>query len=113
MKPGEIYFVDYEPTIGREQRGRRPSLIISPESFNRLTNAPIVLPITNGGGFASRIGFAVSLPSSLRTTGLVRCDQPRILDLMERGARFIEAVPPELLDEVLHRFLSVFDPEDA
>lgn len=113
VKQGDIYFVNYEPTMGREQSGRRPSLVISPEAFNRCTNAPIVLPVTNGGAFARRIGFAVPLPPSLITTGVVRCDQPRVLDLSERGARFVEAVPAETLEEVLQRFLSVFDPEIA
>lgn len=113
MRQGDIYFVNYEPTVGREQSGRRPSLVISPEAFNYRTNAPIVLPITNGGGFVRRIGFAVPLPSDLTTTGVVRCDQPRVLDLSERGARYVEAVSPQLLEEVLQRFLSIFDMEDA
>ncbi len=113
MRSGDIYFVNYEPAVGREQKGRRPALIISPETFNRMTNAPIMLPVTSGGAFAVRIGFAVSLPAGLKTTGIVRCDQPRVLDLNGRGARFVEPVPKETLDEVLQRFFSVFDPEEV
>ena len=47
---------------------------------------PVVLPITNGGGFARRIGFGVEI-SGIKTTGVVRCDQPRVLDIAERGGR--------------------------
>ncbi|WP_375680076.1 MULTISPECIES: type II toxin-antitoxin system PemK/MazF family toxin [unclassified Bartonella] len=39
----------------------RPVLIVSPETFNRLTKTLIVLPITSGGNFARIAGFAVSL----------------------------------------------------
>ena len=50
MKRGDICLVDLEPTAGREQRGHRPVLVVSPESFNRLTQCPVILPVTNGGG---------------------------------------------------------------
>jgi mRNA-degrading endonuclease toxin of MazEF toxin-antitoxin module len=110
LRQGDIFFVDLEPTIGHEQRGSRPVLVISPEDFNLRTQAPVILPITNGGGFAVRLGLAFSLPLHLRTTGVVRCDQPRTVDLTGRGARFVEAVPHDVLVSVLRRFLSVFDP---
>lgn len=32
---GQIYFVDLDPTIGREQSGRRPVLIVSSDAINR------------------------------------------------------------------------------
>ena len=80
MKRGDIYLVSLDPTEGREQRGSRPVLIVSPEAFNEATRLPVVCPITNGGDFARRIGFAVPI-SGIRTTGVIRCDQPRVLDL--------------------------------
>jgi len=86
MERGDIYLVSLDPTQGHEQRGRRPMLIVSPGAFNRLTKVPIVLPITSGGSFARTAGFAVSLADAgTRTTGVVRCDQPRAFDLGARG----------------------------
>ena len=41
---------------GHEQSGHRPVLIVSPTAFNNATRLPVVLPITNGGEFARRIG---------------------------------------------------------
>ncbi len=67
-----------DPTTEREQRGHRPVLVISPTEFNEATKLPVILPITNGGEFARRIGFAVAI-SGIATTGIVRCDQPRVL----------------------------------
>src|SRR5712692_4120218 len=78
MERGDIFLVSLDPTQGHEQRGRRPVLVISPGPFNRLTRVPVVLPITTGGNFARTAGFAVSLADcGTRTTGIVRCDQPR------------------------------------
>lgn len=107
MKRGDVYRVDLEPTQGREQRGHRPVLIVSPDDFNRATGLPVILPITNGGAFARRIGFAVPL-SGTQTTGVVRCDQPRVLDLKARNGRRVESLPATLMDEVLAKTVTIF-----
>jgi mRNA-degrading endonuclease toxin of MazEF toxin-antitoxin module len=110
MKRGEIWFVSLDPTSGHEQRGRRPVLIVSPEAFNRVTKVPVVLPITSGGSFARTAGFAVTLESAgTKTTGVVRCDQPRALDLAARNGRKLENVPDAIVDEVLAKVAAIFD----
>jgi mRNA-degrading endonuclease toxin of MazEF toxin-antitoxin module len=110
MERGDIYLVSLDPTQGYEQRGRRPVLIVSPGAFNRLTRVPIVLPITSGGSFARTAGFAVSLTGAgTRTMGVVRCDQPRALDLGARGGRRLESVPEAIIDEVLAKLAPLFD----
>jgi mRNA interferase ChpB len=101
--------VSLDPTTGREQRGHRPVLVVSPTAFNAATKLPVVLPITSGGDFARRIGFAVPL-SGLKTNGVVRCDQPRVLDLAARNGRRVEALPQALLDEVMARVSTLFEP---
>lgn len=108
LRRGDIYMVGLEPTQGREQRGRRPVVIVSPDAFNQATGLPVILPITSGGDFARRIGFAVPL-SGIKTTGVVRCDQPRVLDLKARNGRKVEALPPSILDEVLAKVVTIFE----
>ncbi len=100
--------VALDPTLGREQQGHRPVLIISATAFNAATNLPVVLPITTGGDFARRIGFAVPI-SGIKTTGLVRCDQPRALDIAARGGRKVDTLPVELLDDVLAKVVTIFE----
>lgn len=110
MRRGDIYLVSLDPSEGHEQRGTRPVLVVSPDPFNVLTRLPVVLPITSGGGFARRAGFAVSLAAAgTRTTGIIRCDQPRTLDLSARNGRRLEAAPPEIVEEVLARLSVLFD----
>ena len=108
MRRGDIYMVDLEPTHGREQRGHRPVVIVSPDAFNRATGLPVILPITNGGDFARRIGFAVPLEGT-KTTGVVRCDQPRVLDLGARNGRKVESLPDAIMDEVLAKAVTIFE----
>jgi mRNA-degrading endonuclease toxin of MazEF toxin-antitoxin module len=112
MKRGEIWLVGLDPTQGHEQKGRRPVLIVSPEPFNRVTKVPVVLPITSGGNFARTAGFAVPLTGAgtgTKTTGIVRCDQPRALDLGARGGKKLESVPDAIMGEVLAKVAPIFE----
>lgn len=108
MNRGDIYLVSLDPTEGREQRGSRPVLIVTPAEFNAATKLPVILPITNGGDFARRIGFAVPI-TGIKTTGVVRCDQPRVLDLAARQARKVDTLPAAIMDEVLARLGTLFE----
>lgn len=110
MKRGEIWVVSLDPTSGDEQKGRRPVLIVSPEAFNRTTKLPVVVPITSGGNFARTAGFAVPLTGAgTKTTGVVRCDQPRALDLTARGGSKLETISDSTMDEVLARISPIFE----
>ena len=109
MKRGDIYLVSLDPMLGHEQQGTRPVLVVSPDRFNALTRVPIVVPITSGGAFARTAGFAVSLTGAgTRTVGVIRCDQPRPLDLAARNGRKLESVPQHILDDVLAKLATLF-----
>jgi mRNA-degrading endonuclease toxin of MazEF toxin-antitoxin module len=107
MERGDIYLISLDPSLGHEQQGKRPVLVVSPKAFNQLTKMPVVLPITSGGQFAKNLGFAVNLIGS-KTTGIVRCDQPRTLDFQARHAKKLEAASREVIDEVMARLNTIF-----
>lgn len=110
MKRGDIWLVGLDPPSGHEQQGARPVLIVSPRAFNELTGTPVVLPITTAGRFARRHGFAVSLDEAgIRTKGVVRCDQPRALDLDGRNGRCVDTIPENIVDEVIARLATLFE----
>jgi len=110
MRRGEIWLVGLDPMEGHEQKGRRPVLIISPDAFNQVTKVPVVLPITSGGNFARTAGFAVSLAGAgTKTTGVIRCDQPRALDLGARSGRKLEIVPDAIVNEVLAKVGTILE----
>ena len=109
MQRGDIYLVTLDPTEGHEQQGTRPVLIVSPDAFNNLTQTPVVVPITTGANFARVAGFAVSLDGAgTRTTGIIRCDQPRTLDLKTRSGRRLESVPSGVRHDVLAKLSAIF-----
>ncbi len=110
MERGDIYLVSLDPTSGHEQQGTRPVLVVSPGPFNRLTKTPVVLPITTGGNFARTAGFAVSLAGAgTQTTGVVRCDQPRALDIASRRGRKLESLSAAIVDEVLAKLSTILE----
>ena len=110
MKRGDIYLVSLDPTHGHEQQGTRPVLVVSPLEFNRLTQLPVVVPVTSGGDFSRVAGFAVSLSGAgTRTAGVIRCDQPRTLDLKARNGKRLESIPQKIMDEVLARLAPIFE----
>lgn len=110
MERGDIYLVSLDPTSGREQQGRRPVVVLTKGGFNRLTGAPVVAPVTTAGNFARMEGFSVSLMGAgTETTGVVRCDQPRTIDLKARGAKKIGRVPHEILDDIVARVGALFE----
>ena len=107
MNQGDIYLATLDPTEGREQQGRRAVLIVAATKFNAATALPVILPITNGGAFARRLGFAVEI-TGISTTGIIRCDQPRVIDLSKRDGRKVDVLPSALLADVLARMATVF-----
>jgi mRNA interferase ChpB len=100
--------VSLDPAEGHEQRGYRPVVIVSATQFNEMTGLPVVLPITSGGEFARRIAFAVPL-SGIRTAGVVRCDQPRVLDITARWGNKTDQLPEDILEEVLAKVATLFE----
>jgi len=108
MRRGDIYLVSLDPTKGHDQQGSRPVLIVSPQAFNQATGLPVICPITSGGDFARRTGFAVPI-TGIATTGVIRCDQPRSLDLGARNGRKIDTLPADIMEDVLARLAPIFE----
>ncbi len=106
---GDIIRLDFDPSAGHEQQGTRPALVLSPEAFNRFGMA-LACPVTRGGAFARGQAWTVPLAgAALATDGVVLCNQVRTVDWKARRAQFIEAVPPELIGDVLARVATLID----
>lgn len=107
MDRGDIYFVDLEPTAGREQRGHRPVIIVTPAPFNQL-GAQLIAPITSGGAFARQRGFVVELDGTT-THGVILCNQLRTLDIAARNGRFVERAPQAIIDDMLAKIATLIE----
>ncbi len=102
--------LNLNPTAGREQQvDFRSALVITPAAYNA-TGLAVIAPITQGGDFARYAGFAVTLSGAgTETQGVILCNQIRSVDLEARGAKRIETVPDEIIEEVLARIQALFD----
>jgi len=79
---GDLVWLDFTPQAGHEQAGRRPALILSPESYNRKTGLALACPITNQ---AKGYPFEVPLGGG-PVTGVVLSDHVRSIDWRARRA---------------------------
>lgn len=106
---GDIIQLSFDPSLGNEQQGHRPALVLSPREFNRFGSA-LLCPITQGGNFARNNHWAVPLMGTgTETQGVVLCNQVRTVDYKARQARRLESVPDILIEEVLARVITLLE----
>jgi mRNA interferase MazF len=97
---GEIRWADLNPTLGREQSGERPVLILSQDIFNERSGTVIAMALTSQ---EQRAGFPLTLEvlkSKLPKRSWVKISQIRTLST-ERIGKKIGTVGPEELAHVI------------
>ncbi len=102
-KRGDVVWTDFDPASGHEQMGKRPALVLSTTPFNKTIRLAMVAPIT------SRVrghGFEVSLTGK-KVTGVVLCQQVKMIDFTARGIRFAEKAPDEVISEALAKVRAI------
>jgi mRNA interferase MazF len=93
--PGEIVWLDFAPTQGTEQSGRRPALTLSDGGYNAATGRAMVAPIT------SKIrGWPLEIPlaSNDPVQGAILVDQARCVDWRVRFAKSAGFCAPATLE---------------
>lgn len=99
MKPGEIYWVNLDPTIGDEIRKRRPVVVLNGGHKKHLRLA-IVVPVTEWNSHWDKNPFFVTLnptdKNCLRKKSSLDCFQIRAIS----HARFLEKIRNISEDEI-------------
>ena len=93
---GDIVWLNFEPSTGKEITKRRPALVISRKAFNEHTGFAIMAPITST---ARGIRLEVEL-KGLETEGAILVYQMRSLDFKNRDIELIEKAPPATTNKV-------------
>ena len=106
---GDIVWADLDPTVGHEQSGRRPVLILSEDVFNDRSGTVIAVAVTSQ---APKVSFPLSLELSdpkLPKRSWVKIGQIRTLSILRIGKRIGRASDIEIdsvidgLQEILGR----------
>lgn len=107
IRRGQTYWVDFDPTVGSEQAGRRPCVIVSPNAINRVTGARVVtvVPVTTKGE-----ADAVRIPVTTGgISGFALIHQVRVLDRSRLDGVIGELHIRELVP-ILTRLQQYFQP---
>lgn len=86
-KQGDIVLLDFSPTKGHEQAGKRPAFVISNNVFNKYTKMAIVCPITSN---EKEFPTHYVLEDAKKIHGTVLCEHIRSIDYETRKVKFVE-----------------------
>jgi mRNA interferase MazF len=97
---GDVYWAELNPTVGHEQGGQRPVLIVSHDVFNDRSGVVIAIAITSQ---EPRAGFPLTLEittAKLPKRSWARIGQIRTLSIERLGKR-VGRIAPEELDRIV------------
>ncbi len=95
---GDLVWLDFDPSSGREIIKRRPAYVISKQAFNQHTKMAIVAPITSTIRGAK---LEVVLPEGGETKGAILMYQLKSINFIQRNVKFIEKSPAHIVEKVL------------
>jgi len=101
---GDAIWINFDPQAGHEQAGRRPAIVLSPQTYNGKVGLCLLCPITNQ---VKGYPFEVLIPAGLAVTGAALSDQAKSLDWRVRKAEFIVQLPKTITNEVLKKLNSL------
>ncbi len=102
--------LDYSLSIGNEQKGHRPAVVISnPNNFVPLNGMIAVAPITKTvkDGFPSH----VRLDDTVKTTGAVLLEHLKWVDIKNRPYKYLENMSEENFQECVKVEKALLFPE--
>jgi len=95
---GDIVWINFDPSAGKEITKRRPAFVISRKSFNQHTDLSIVAPITSQ---IKGMKLEIVLPEKMNIVGAVLVHQLKSIDYKNREIIFIEKAPQAIIEQVL------------
>jgi mRNA interferase MazF len=98
---GDVILLSFDPTLGHEQAGFRPAVVLSPEYYNKASGLCLVCPITtNIKGYP----FEVILDGTKKTMGVALSDQVRSVNWKARNIKIVDRISMTSLATILAKF---------
>lgn len=94
---GDIIWVNFNPSLGHEQAGKRPALVLSTAGYHERSSLLIACPITSK---IKGYPFEVIIDAA-SIHGVVLADQVKSLDWRKRPISFAAKVSQQTLDSVV------------
>ena len=98
---GDLVWVDFNPTKGKEQAKVRPAIVVSPKAYNQKVGLAIACPITS---VSKNYPFEVVV-SDKKISGVILSDHVRSLDWQARNMQFITKAKSKVITEVQNKLL--------
>jgi len=98
---GDVILISFDPTLGHEQAGFRPAVVLSPEYYNKASGLCLVCPITTS---IKGYPFEVNLEGAKKTTGVALADQVRSIDWQARRIKIVDRISTTSLETILAKF---------
>ena len=95
---GDAVWLHFSPQAGHKQAGRRPAVVVSPESYNRKVGLGLFCPLTSA---MKGYPFEVAVPHGLQVSGAILADQVKSFDWRARRVKHICALPDDVVADVL------------
>lgn len=101
VKRGDIYYVDLNDTVGREESGVRPCLVIQNNKGNKHSPTTIIAPVSSRMEYiALPVHKVINCQSSgLTTASMVFLEQIRVID-KSRLLSKIGYIPLYMMDDI-------------
>jgi len=109
VEQGSIIKINFDPSIGSEQAGYRPAVVISNNFVISKTNIITICPITTKQG---KTALNVMLDNRTTTQGVVLCAHNKAIDIKKRPYTIIERLPQDKLEEVVNTSISMIEPSN-
>jgi mRNA interferase MazF len=101
---GDLVWIDLNPTLGHEQSGHRPAIVLTPHQYNVRSGLCIICPITSR---TRGYPFEVAIPGVHAISGIILVDQVRSVSWEKRYVKMADVAPVQLLDEVRERLAAL------
>ena len=101
---GDVVWITLNPQAGHEEAGRRPAVVISPQSYNGKVGLAIFCPVTSQ---IKGYPFEVLIPAGLPAAGAILSDQVKSLDWRARNAELICTLPAATISELLQKLATL------
>ena len=99
---GDICWASLDPTLGHEQQGRRPVLVLTLKKYNNLSGLALICPITSQ---IKPYPYVVLLGNK----GVILVDQIKSVSWEKRNFDYIAKTPPEIIDAVFEKLKTLLD----